>query len=69
MIEGNTPSATKRRPDWAALAIAVFLFAISGVIFWDASHLSAIAQYDRVGPATVPEFVAFGLANKVGLFN
>ncbi|MET3856169.1 MULTISPECIES: tripartite tricarboxylate transporter TctB family protein [unclassified Rhizobium] len=62
MSEGNTPSATKRRPDWAALAIAVFLFAISGVIFWDASHLSAIAQYDRVGPATVPEFVAFGLA-------
>jgi putative tricarboxylic transport membrane protein len=61
MSEGHAPSATKRRPDWAALIIAAFLFVVSGVMFWDASHLKTIAQYDRIGPATVPEAVAFGL--------
>ncbi|MEK1901269.1 MAG: tripartite tricarboxylate transporter TctB family protein [Rhizobium sp.] len=61
MSEGATPSATKRRPDWAALVIAVFLFAVAVVMFWDASHLKAIAQYDRIGPTTVPKVVAAGL--------
>ncbi len=28
---------------------------------WDALHLKTIAQYDRIGPATVPQVVAFGL--------
>jgi putative tricarboxylic transport membrane protein len=61
MSEDNTSSATTRRPDWAAFIIAVFLFAVAGVMAWDASHLKTIAQYDRIGPATVPQVVAFGL--------
>ena len=61
MSEGHIPSATKRRPDWAALAIAVFLFVIAAVMLWDVSHLKTIAQYDRIGPATAPKVVAFGL--------
>jgi putative tricarboxylic transport membrane protein len=61
MSEGNTPTAVKRRPDRAALIIAVFLVAVAGVMFWDVSHLKSIAQYDRIGPATVPEAVAAGL--------
>ena len=61
MSEDNTSSATERRPDWVAFIIAVFLFVVAGVMAWDASHLKTIAQYDRIGPATVPEVVAFGL--------
>jgi len=61
MSEADTSSATKRRPDWAALIIAVFLLAVAAVVFWDASHLKTIAQYDRIGPSTVPRVVAFGL--------
>ncbi|EJJ26632.1 tripartite tricarboxylate transporter TctB family protein [Rhizobium sp. CF142] len=61
MSEADTPSATKRRPDWAALVIAVFLIAVAVVVFWDASHLKTIAQYDRIGPSTVPKVVALGL--------
>lgn len=61
MSEGGTPFATKRRPDWAALVIAAFLFVVAVVIFWDASHLRTIAQYDRIGPTTVPMVVAAGL--------
>ena len=61
MSEADTSSATKRRPDWAALILAVFLLAVAAVVFWDASHLKTIAQYDRIGPSTVPKVVAFGL--------
>ena len=61
MSEDNTSSATERRPDRAAFIIAVFLFVIAGVMAWDATHLKTIAQYARIGPATVPEVVAFGL--------
>jgi len=61
MSEADSSSATKRRPDWAALVIAVFLIAVAVVVFWDASHLKTIAQYDRIGPSTVPKVVALGL--------
>ncbi|MBY3599013.1 tripartite tricarboxylate transporter TctB family protein [Rhizobium bangladeshense] len=61
MSGDNTSSATTRRPDWAAFTIAVFLFAVAGVMAWDALHLKTIAQYDRIGPATMPQVVAFGL--------
>lgn len=61
MSEADTSSAIKRRPDWAALIIAVFLIAVAVVVFWDASHLKTIAQYDRIGPSTVPKVVALGL--------
>ncbi|QFY61344.1 tripartite tricarboxylate transporter TctB family protein [Rhizobium grahamii] len=61
MSKGNEPLATKRRPDWAALTIAICLFAVAAVMLWDASHMRAIAQYDRIGPSTAPKVVAFGL--------
>lgn len=61
MSEADNTSATKRRPDWAALVIAVFLIAVAAVVFWDATHLKMIAQYDRIGPSTVPKVIALGL--------
>lgn len=62
MSTGNNPNATKRRPDRAALVIAAALMAVAGVIFWDMSLLPDIASYARIGPATVPELIAGGLA-------
>ncbi|WP_086995226.1 tripartite tricarboxylate transporter TctB family protein [Rhizobium sullae] len=61
MSRGNAPLATKRRPDWAALIIAICLFVVATVMLWDATHMRAIAQYARIGPATAPKVVAFGL--------
>ena len=61
MSKGNHPSTQARRPDRAALVIAVFLAALGGLIFWDASRLAAMANYSRIGPATVPYVVATGL--------
>ena len=48
----------QRRPDRAALFIAVFLAVIAAIMFWDVSRLSAVANYSRIGPATVPFFIA-----------
>ena len=61
MSMGRKPVAEKRRPDWAALVIAICLFAVAAVMLWDASNMRVIAQYDRIGPATAPKVVAFGL--------
>lgn len=52
----------RRRPDWAALAIAVGLAVLAVVVFVDASRLGGAASYARIGPATVPKLVAGGLA-------
>lgn len=62
MTAAEQSSAAKRRPDGAALAIAVVLLAIAGLIFFDTSRLSAVATHARIGPATVPYLVAGGLA-------
>ncbi|HEX5935313.1 MAG TPA: tripartite tricarboxylate transporter TctB family protein [Pseudorhizobium sp.] len=51
----------QRRPDWAALAIAAVLVAIAAVIFFDVARLKGAAGYSQVGPATVPDWIAFGL--------
>ena len=51
----------QRRPDRAALGVAVILVAIAGVIFWDVSRLKSVGGYSQVGPATVPEWIAFAL--------
>ncbi len=61
MSQGHTPSTEKRRPDRAALAIAVFLAVLAGVIFWDTSRLAKIASYSGIGPATIPFVIASGL--------
>ena len=51
----------QRRPDLAALAIAAVLVAIAAVIFFDVARLKGAAGYSQVGPATVPDWIAFGL--------
>jgi putative tricarboxylic transport membrane protein len=55
----NTPPV--RRVDMAALAIAILLLAIAGVVWWDLSSLRLNATYG-VGPRAMPMVVAAGLA-------
>lgn len=50
-----------RRPDWAALVIAVVLAAIAGLIFYDVARLQGGNLYSGIGPATVPKGIAIGL--------
>ncbi len=58
MTDGNKPASATRRPDGAALVIAVVLAAIAGLIFWDVSRLTGAAGYSQVGPTTVPYAIA-----------
>lgn len=62
MSLGSHNSKHERRPDRAALAVAAALLLIAGVVAWDASHLSSVARYARIGPQTVPLVIALGLA-------
>jgi len=50
-----------RRPDWAALVIAMVLAAIAGLIFYDVARLQGGSLYSGIGPATVPKGIAIGL--------
>ena len=62
MSQGSNPSEHhERRPDWAALAIAVALVLVACVIFWDSARLASVTGYSPVGPATVPYAIAFCL--------
>lgn len=61
MSKGGSPSHAARRPDWAALCIAVALVIIAGVIFWDVSKLPDFGGYSKIGPATVPHAIAWCL--------
>ena len=60
MTDGGT-NAT-RRPDGAALVIAVVLAILAAVIFWQTAQMRVVAVYARVGPTTFPYIVATGLA-------
>ncbi|CAD7030491.1 tripartite tricarboxylate transporter TctB family protein [Pseudorhizobium endolithicum] len=60
-LDHNTSTSEQRRPDWAALAIAVILIVIAAVIFFDVARVKDAAGYSQVGPATVPEWISFGL--------
>ncbi len=51
----------RRRPDGAALAIAIVLFAIAALIFYDVARLQGGNVYSGLGPATVPKGIAIGL--------
>jgi len=51
-----------RRPDGAALLIAVILAAISIVIFWQTSQMRIPPIQQRVGPTVFPYVIATGLA-------
>lgn len=50
-----------RRPDWAALAVAVVLVVIAAVIYFDVARLEGNTGYSGIGPATVPEVIALCL--------
>ncbi|MBN9037018.1 MAG: tripartite tricarboxylate transporter TctB family protein [Rhizobiales bacterium] len=52
----------RRRPDRAALLIALFLAVLAGVVLWDASRLGGVATYARIGPSTFPRVIGAGLA-------
>lgn len=60
-LDHSKSTSQQRRPDWAALAIAVILVVIAAVIFFDVSRLKGTAGYSQVGPATVPDWIAFAL--------
>lgn len=60
-LDTSKSNSVQRRPDWAALVIAVLLLLLAGVIFFDASRLSNVGGYSQVGPATVPTWIAIGL--------
>jgi putative tricarboxylic transport membrane protein len=57
----SNSNSVRRRPDWAALVVAVVLLILAGVIFFDVSRLRDVGGYSQVGPATVPDWIAFGL--------
>jgi putative tricarboxylic transport membrane protein len=52
----------ERRPDWAALTFAIFLFCLALIVASDALRIPAVAQYARIGPQTIPFAIAIGLA-------
>jgi putative tricarboxylic transport membrane protein len=60
-VDNNKSTGIQRRPDWAALVIAAILAILAGVIFFDVSRLRDVGGYSQVGPATVPDWIAFGL--------
>jgi putative tricarboxylic transport membrane protein len=58
-LDGSRP---ERRPDRAALGIAVLLVAAGIVVAWDVVHMrTGAAAYSRVGPKTFPSAIAAGL--------
>lgn len=61
MSEAKTSATATRRPDGAALVIAVVLAALAALIFWDVDRLGDVVGYSPVGPATVPKWIAFAL--------
>lgn len=56
----------ERRPDRAALVIAVALFALAVLVAWDASRLGTGGAYARIGPQTIPYVIAICLAGLAG---
>src|SRR5688572_10385822 len=56
------PISEPRRADRAALLIAVALFALAAVLFWDSSRLGGVASYARIGPQIAPQVLALCLA-------
>ena len=59
--EDRSSDHSLRRPDWAALAVAVALLGIAGVIFFDVGRLQTGNGYSGIGPATVPNGIALCL--------
>ena len=66
MTEPVAHTSDTRRPDRAALVIAVALFGLAVLIAWDASRLGAGGAYARIGPQTIPYVTAICLAGLAG---
>jgi putative tricarboxylic transport membrane protein len=63
MSEEGAPPPVERRPERAALVIALGLLALAAVVAWDAAHMrTGVAAYSRIGPRAFPYAVAAGLA-------
>lgn len=58
MTEPAGSSEERRRPDWAALVIAIALVALGAVIAWDTGRLGRAAAYARIGPTAFPYAIA-----------
>ncbi len=59
---GSNPAQSKeRRPDGAALLIALGLAAFGAVMIWDASSIPDKSGYSGVGAAAMPKFVGIVL--------
>lgn len=56
----------RRRPEGAALVIALGLAAVAGVMLWDSARLADLGGYSGVGPASVPRVVAVCLLGLAG---
>jgi putative tricarboxylic transport membrane protein len=54
-------ASAERRPDKAALVIAVILIVVSLLIAWSTSRMGGVAGYSPVGPKTFPYIIAFFL--------
>ena len=52
----------ERRPDRAALVIALVLLVLAAVIAWDAGRVTGGGAYARIGPQTIPYAIAVCLA-------
>ncbi len=59
-MSGNT--GARKAVDRAGLFIALILAIIAAVVAWDASHISVVQSYARVGPKAFPYVIAGALA-------
>lgn len=50
-----------RRPDWAAVVIALMLAGLGALLIWEAGRLPDRAGYAGVGPDGMPRVVGWGL--------
>jgi putative tricarboxylic transport membrane protein len=60
MSLGDRPDHA-RRPDRAALVIAVILAVVAAVIAWSTANMGGAASYARIGPTTFPYVIAAAL--------
>lgn len=54
-------TATKRRPDGAALTIAVALALLGGLLVWQAAVIPDKGGYAGIGSGALPRFIGIGL--------
>ena len=61
-MNDDAATSSERRPERAALVIALVLIGIGAVVAWDAANMRAgVATYSRIGPKAFPYAIASGL--------